>query len=451
MSDPQASPPAGEHGWRLTRVTPSLAEVYRTIPVTHQHWFRKVLAFAGPGYLVAVGYMDPGNWATDIAGGSQFGYTLLSVILVSNLMAVLLQGLASRLGVVTGRDLAQACRDHYSRPVNFALWVLCEIAIAACDLAEVIGTAIALNLLLGIPLSWGVVLTALDVLLVLYLQNKGFRWLEAMVISLVAVVGAAFLAEIIISRPDPLGIARGFLPDPRIVTDPGMLYVAIGILGATVMPHNLYLHSSIVQTRRYEETSEGKREAVRYAFVDSTIALTFALFINAAILIVSAATFHRSGNTQVAEIQDAYQMLTPLLGVGWASAVFALALLASGQNSTLTGTLAGQIVMEGFLNLRIRPWLRRLITRAIAIVPAAITAILYGESGTARLLVLSQVILSLQLSFAVFPLVIFTSDPRKMGAFVNPRWLKWLAYSVAVLIATLNVWLLVQTFTEWLA
>src|SRR5688572_15060252 len=443
--------PVPEHGWRRTRVTPSLAEVYRTIPVAHSHWFRKILAFAGPGYLVAVGYMDPGNWATDLAGGSQFGYALLSVILISNLMAVLLQGLASKLGIVTGRDLAQACRDHYSRPASLALWVLCEIAIAACDLAEVIGTAIALNLLFGIPLAWGVAITAFDVLIVLYLQNKGFRLLEALVISLVAVVGLCFLFEIIISRPELSGIVRGFVPSFEIVRNPEMLYIAIGILGATVMPHNLYLHSSIVQTRMYEETIDGKREAVRYAFIDSTIALSFALFINAAILIVAAATFHRSGNTQVAEIQDAYQLLTPLLGVGVASVVFALALLASGQNSTLTGTLAGQIVMEGFLNLRIRPWLRRLITRAIAIVPAAIVAILYGESGTAKLLVLSQVILSLQLSFAVFPLVMFTSDKRKMGPFVNPLWLKVLAYAVASVIATLNIWLLWQTIRGWLS
>jgi manganese transport protein len=445
------APTSPEPGWRRTRVTPSLAEVYRTIPVAHQHWFRKILAFAGPGYLVAVGYMDPGNWATDLAGGSRFGYTLLCVILMSNLMAVLLQGLASKLGIVTGRDLAQACRDHFSRPTALSLWVLCEIAIAACDLAEVIGTAIALNLLFGIPLAWGVVITAFDVLIVLYLQNKGFRLLEALVISLVAVVGACFLFEIIISRPEIGGILRGFVPSIEVVRNPEMLYIAIGILGATVMPHNLYLHSSIVQTRMYEETTDGKREAVRYAFIDSTIALSFALFINAAILIVAAATFHRSGNTQVAEIQDAYQLLTPLLGVGIASIVFALALLASGQNSTLTGTLAGQIVMEGFLNLRIRPWLRRLITRGIAIVPAAITAILYGESGTARLLIMSQVVLSLQLSFAVFPLVMFTSDPHKMGSFANPRWLKVLAYTVATVIATLNAWLLVQTIGGWLS
>jgi manganese transport protein len=447
---PPTGAPVPEPGWRRARVAPSLSEVYRTVPVTGFVWWRKILAFAGPGYLVAVGYMDPGNWATDLAGGSAFGYTLLTVILMSNLMAVLLQGLASKLGIVTGRDLAQACRDHYSPGVNFALWVLCEIAIAACDLAEVIGSAIALNLLFGIPLAWGVAITALDVLLVLYLQNKGFRLLEALVVALVATVGICFLFEIIRAKPDVGGIARGFLPNPEILRNPAMMYVAIGILGATVMPHNLYLHSSIVQTRKYDETSAGRREAVRYAFIDSTIALSFALFINAAILIVAAASFHTTGRTEVAEIQDAYLLLTPLLGVG-ASTVFALALLASGQNSTLTGTLAGQIVMEGFLNIRLRPWLRRLITRAIAIVPAAVTAILYGESGTAKLLVFSQVVLSLQLSFAVFPLVMFTSDRRKMGEFVNPTWLKVLAYLVATVIASLNAWLLVQTFRAWMA
>jgi len=448
---PTPVPRSEDAGWRLSRVTPSLAEVYRTVPITGSTWWRKILAFAGPGYLVAVGYMDPGNWATDLAGGSRFGYTLLSVILISNLMAVLLQGLASKLGIVSGRDLAQACRDHFSLRVNFGLWVLCEIAIAACDLAEVIGTAIALNLLFGIPIPWGVGITALDVLIVLYLQNKGFRVLEALVIALIATVGLCFLFELIVSHPELGGVFRGFVPSPSILLDQEKLYIAISILGATVMRHNLYLHSSIVQTRKYDLSQEGKREAVRFAFVDSTIALSFALFINAAILIVAAATFHRSGNTQVAEIQDAYGLLSPLLGVGAASIVFALALLASGQNSTLTGTLAGQIVMEGFLNIRIRPWLRRLITRAIAIVPAAIVAILYGESGTAKLLVLSQVVLSLQLSFAVFPLVMFTSDREKMGEFANSTWLKALAYLVAFVIAALNAWLLVKTFRQWLA
>ena len=449
LPDTVTVPPEPDTGWRRARVAPSLAEVYRSIPVAGSKW-RKILAFAGPGYLVAVGYMDPGNWATDLAGGSRFGYSLLSVILISNLMAVLLQGLASKLGIVTGRDLAQACRDNYPRPVVYALWFLCEIAIAACDLAEVIGSAIALNLLFGIALPVGVVITALDVMLLLYLQNKGVRVLEALVITLVATVGACFAFELLLSRPDMAGVAKGFIPTLDIVGDREKLYIAIGILGATVMPHNLYLHSSIVQTRRYEENVAGRREAVRYAFIDSTIALSFALFINAAILIVAAATFHTSGNSSVAEIQDAYKLLTPLLGAG-ASTVFALALLASGQNSTLTGTLAGQIVMEGFLNIRIRPWLRRLITRLIAIIPAVIVAIIAGESGTAKLLILSQVILSLQLSFAVFPLVMFTSDKLKMGEFVNPTWLKILAYTVAIVIATLNVWLLFQTVRSWLA
>ena len=452
-SEEPVVPPIPQPGsaWRQARVTPSLAEVYRTVPVGHASWWRKMLAYAGPGYLVAVGYMDPGNWATDLAGGSRFGYTLLSVVLLSNLMAIVLQGLAAKLGIVTGRDLAQACRDHYSRPVAIGQWVLCEIAIAACDLAEVIGSAIGLNLLFGIPLPWGIGITALDVLLVLYLQNKGFRLVEALVVALIATVGLCFLFEIFISRPDLAGVAAGFVPSLSILKDPDKLYIAIGILGATVMPHNLYLHSSIVQTRAYDETTEGKRTAVRFAFIDSTVALSFALFINAAILIVAAATFHRTGRTEVGEIQQAYELLTPLLGVAGASAVFAIALLASGQNSTLTGTLAGQIVMEGFLNIRLRPWLRRLITRGIAIVPAALTAIFFGEHGTAQLLILSQVILSLQLSFAVFPLVRFTSERAKMGEFVNPRWLVVLGYAIAFVIATLNVWLLFQTLRSWLS
>jgi len=447
---PPQNPPT-DAGWQRARLTPSLSEVYRSVPVSGLTWWRKLLAFAGPGYLVAVGYMDPGNWATALAGGSRFGYTLLSVILISNLMAVLLQGLASKLGIVTGRDLAQACRDHYSPAVNYCLWFLCEIAIAACDLAEVIGTAIALNLLFGIPLAWGVGITAIDVLLILLLQNKGFRLLEALVIVLVATVGLCFLFVLFVAKPDMAGVALGFIPRAEILKNPEMLYIAIGILGATVMPHNLYLHSSIVQTRMYDESAPGKKEAVRYAFIDSTIALSFALFINAAILITAAATFHTTGNTDVSEIQDAYRLLSPLLGVGAASTVFALALLASGQNSTITSTLAGQIVMEGFLNIRLRPWLRRLITRAIAIVPAAIVAILYGESGTARLLIFSQVILSAQLSFAVFPLVMFTSDKVKMGQFVNPAWLKYLAYLVASVIAGLNIWLLFQTIRAWIS
>ncbi len=436
--------PPPEPGWRHARLTPSLAEVYRTVPVPAGAWWRRALAFAGPGYLVAVGYMDPGNWATDLAGGSRFGYTLLSVIFLANMTAILLQGLAAKLGIVTGRDLAQACRDHYSRPVSISLWLLCEVAIAACDLAEVIGSAIALNLLFGIALPWGIAITSLDVLLVLLLQHKGFRLLEALVIVLIATIAGCFLFEIIIARPHLGQLAAGFVPRLATLRDPTQLYIAIAILGATVMPHNLYLHSSIVQTRRYEETAQGKRMAVRWAFLDSTLALSFALFINAAILVVAAATFHQAGHTRVAEIQEAYKLLTPLLGVAGASGVFAFALLASGQNSTLTGTLAGQIVMEGFLNIRIRPWLRRLITRLVAIVPAALTAIFFGASGTAKLLILSQVILSVQLSFAVFPLVRFTSERAKMGEFTNPPWLKALAYTTAAGIALLNAWLVVQ-------
>jgi manganese transport protein len=412
---------------------------------------RKMIAFAGPGFLVSVGYMDPGNWATDLAGGSKYNYSLLFVIMLSNLMAILLQSLCIKLGVATNRDLAQACRDHFSAPVNFGLWVLCEIAIAACDLAEVLGTAIALNLLFGMPLLWGVCLTALDVLVILYLQQRGFRYVEALVISLIGVVGVCFILEILFSRPDMVAIAGGFfIPTAAIFTNTDMLYIAIGILGATVMPHNLYLHSSIVQTRNYDRTPEGKREAIKFFQIDSAFALMLALLVNSAILIVAAATFYRTGNNQVAEIQDAYKLLTPLLGVTGASTLFALALLASGQNSTLTGTLAGQIVMEGFLNIRLKPWLRRLITRLIAIVPAVIVTALYGVSGTAKLLVLSQVILSMQLSFAVFPLVMFTSDKHKMGEFVNPLWVKSLAWTVAAFIASLNVWLLFQTFREWI-
>jgi manganese transport protein len=440
---PEAVPAVAEAGWRRPRLAPSLAEVYRTVPVGQAGWWRKALAFAGPGYLIAVGYMDPGNWATDLAGGSRFGYSLLSIVVISNLIAILLQGLSVKLGIVTGRDLAQACRDHYSRPTSFALWGLCEIAIAACDLAEVIGSAIGLNLLFGMPIVWGTVVTALDVLLVLFLQHKGFRLLEAVVVALITTVACCFLFEIIISRPDWSGVVAGLAPTTSLISDPQKLYIGMGILGATVMPHNLYLHSSIVQTRRYEETMEGRRTAVRFAFIDSTFALTVALCINAAILIVAAATFYATGHHEVAEIQDAYRLLTPLLGVQGASTFFALALLASGQNSTLTGTLAGQIVMEGFLNIRLQPWVRRLITRAVAIVPAVLTAIFFGESGTAKLLILSQVILSVQLSFAVFPLVQFTSDRLKMGEFVNPAWIKGLAYSVAIGIAVLNAWLLI--------
>jgi manganese transport protein len=427
-------------GWHTAADTASLPEVHRTVRIpAGVGGLRKMLAYAGPGYLVAVGYMDPGNWATDLAGGSAFGYSLLFVILLSNFMAILLQALCARLGIVTGRDLAQACRDHYSKPVSMVLWVLCELAICACDLAEVIGSAIALNLLFGIPLVWGVCLTALDVLAVMYLQNKGFRYIEILVVSLIVMIGGCFAAELFFSKPDVGDVMRGFVPTAEILHNPEMLYIAIGILGATVMPHNLYLHSSIVQTRKYEQTPKGKREAIKFATIDSTVALLFALFINASILIVAAATFHVNGRTDVAEIHQAHELLSPMLGVGLASVLFAVALLASGQNSTLTGTLAGQIVMEGFLRIRLRPWLRRLITRLIAIVPAVIVTAIYGESGTAQLLVFSQVVLSLQLSFAVIPLIVFTSDKEKMGEFVTPIWMKTLAWITATIIVGLNV------------
>jgi manganese transport protein len=434
-------------GWRYPRPRPSLPESYQSVRVPRGvSFWRKALAFAGPGYMVAVGYMDPGNWATDLAGGARFGYTLLSVILLSNLMAILLQSLALKLGIVTGRDLAQACRDHYSRPASFVLWVLCEIAIAACDLAEVIGSAIALNLLFGIPLIWGVCLTALDVLLILLLQNKGFRWLEAFVIALIVTIGVCFAVELAMARPAIADVARGLVPTTQIVTNPVMLFIAIGILGATVMPHNLYLHSSIVQTRKVLPDESAKREAVKFATLDSTVALLFAFFINAAILILAAATFHGTGHQEVADIGDAYHLLAPLLGTTLASTLFAVALLASGQNSTITGTLAGQIVMEGFLNIRLPAWLRRLITRLIAIVPAVIVTALYGERGAGGLLILSQVILSLQLSFAVVPLVYFTGQRSKMGVFVNSPALATLAWTVAAVIVGLNGWLLLGTF-----
>jgi manganese transport protein len=439
--------PVTPAGWRSVPEAPSLREVHASIEVPQDAGFwRKLFAFAGPGYLVAVGYMDPGNWATDLAGGARYGYTLLSVILISNLMAILLQALAVRLGIGSGRDLAQACRDSYSKPVTIVLWVLCEIAIAACDLAEVIGAAIALNLLFGLPLIWGVSLTALDVMLILFLQHRGFRYVEALVVALIVMIAGSFAIEIWLARPDLAALTAGFIPQPEIVTNPEMLYIALGILGATVMPHNLYLHSSIVQTRRYTDTLASKMEAIRFATLDSSIALMSALFINAAILIVSAAVFHGTSYESVADIGDAHQLLSPLLGTSAAGILFAVALLCSGQNATLTGTLAGQIVMEGFVNIRLRPWLRRLITRLVAIIPAVIVVSLYGERGTGALLILSQVILSLQLPFAVFPLVSFTSNKQKMGVFVAPGWVQALAWTIAVIIAGLNVWLLYQTF-----
>jgi manganese transport protein len=423
----------------------SLPEVYKSIPVpVNAGFWRKLAAFAGPGYLVAVGYMDPGNWATDLAGGARFGYELLSVIAISNFMAILLQTLAARLGIASGRDLAQACRDHYSRPTTIVLWLLCEVAIAACDLAEVIGAAIALQLLFHLPLAWGVALTSLDVLIVLYLQHRGFRYVEALVVGLILAIAGSFAIEIWLAKPDLGGLAAGFWPHLNLVHDRERLYIAISILGATVMPHNLYLHSSIVQTRRYGDSDASKREAIRFATIDSSVALMLALFINAAILVMAAATFHGHGHEDVASINDAYQLLSPLLGTGVASAAFAIALLCSGQNATLTGTLAGQIVMEGFINLRIRPWLRRLITRLVAIVPALIVVIAYGERGIDSLLILSQVILSMQLPFAVVPLIRFTGNRRIMGAFANPAWLASLGWATAAVIIVLNGWLLYQ-------
>ncbi len=427
---------------------PSLPDVFSSVPVSNSpHLWRRALGFIGPGFLISVGYMDPGNWATDLAAGSSFGYKLLFAIMISNLLAILLQGLSVKLGVATERDLAQACREHYSRRINIALWIFAEIAIAACDLAEVIGSAIALQLLFGVPLLAGVLITSLDVLLILLLQNRGFRYLEAVVMVLIATIGVMFAIEIFFSHPQWGAIAWNLLiPSHAILTNGGMLYIAIGILGATVMPHNLYLHSSIVQTRDYPRTSKGKREAIWLANLDSAVALTLALFVNAAILIVAAAVFHRSGHDEVAEIGQAYKLLTPLLGVAGASTMFAVALLASGQNSTVTGTLAGQVVMEGFLNLKLPPWQRRLLTRLLAIVPTVIVTALWGMSGTARLLILSQVILSMQLSFAVFPLVAFTGSREKMGEFVNGIGLRILGWSSAVFIAALNGWLLIQVF-----
>jgi len=425
--------------WRRSGSLPSLPEAYRSIPIqTGAPVWRKLLAFAGPGYLVAVGYMDPGNWATDLGGGSKFGYTLLSVILISNLMAMFLQALSAKLGIATGRDLAQACRDHYGRRTVIFLWVVCELAIAACDLAEVLGSAVALKLLFGVPLLAGVLLTALDVLMVLALQGRGFRIVEAFVVTLILTIGACFAYEIFFARPLWLEAARGFLPNLEILRNREMLYIAIGILGATVMPHNLYLHSSIVQTRAFGQVANHRREAIRYAVLDSTLALGFALFINAAILVLGAAAFHVRGFTAVAEIADAYKLLSPVLGAGFASTLFALALLASGQNSTLTGTLAGQIVMEGFLEFRMKPWLRRLVTRSLAILPAVLVIGLMGEGRVTALLILSQVILCFQLPFAVIPLIQFTSDRAKMGEFTNSRATILVAWITAAMILGLN-------------
>ena len=436
---------APESGWRFVSDGPSLPEANSTVAVPKGgFWLRRLFAFAGPGYMISVGYMDPGNWATDLAGGSKFGYTLLIVIMLSNLMAILLQALAARLGIATGRDLAQACRDTYSRPVNLALYVVCELAIIACDLAEVIGTAIALQLLFGIPLIAGSLITALDAFLILLLMNRGFRFLEAFIVALLVVIAACFAIQIVAAAPPVAALIGGLYPSPEIVTNPAMLYIAMGIIGATVMPHNLYLHSSIVQTRAFERNETGRRQAIKWATLDSTIALMLALFVNGAILVVAAATFHTSGHSDVEEIGQAFLLLSPLLGLGIASTLFAIALLASGLNSTVTATLAGQIVMEGFLRLRLPHWARRLLTRGLAIVPVVAVTAFYGESGTAKLLVLSQVILSLQLPFAVIPLVRFVTDRRKMGTFVISPAVGAISWAVAAIIVVLNVKLVVD-------
>ena len=427
---------------------PSLPEVHSTVRVSRSPiYWRRLLGFLGPGFLISVGYMDPGNWATDIAGGSRFGYTLLSVIMASNLMAILLQSLSLKLGIATERDLAQMCNESYSRWVSVCLWVGAEIAIAACDLAEVIGSAIALNLLFHIPLFYGVLITGLDVLLILMLQRWGFRKVEALVIALIGTIVVLFAVQMFFSKPEYWPIFKNlFIPSLSIATNPDMLYIAIGMLGATVMPHNLYLHSSIVQSRNYKRSPEGKREAIFMANVDSALALTVALFVNAAIVVVAAAVFFRSGHYEVAAIEDAYKLLSPLVGAAGASTLFAIALLASGQNSSITGTLAGQVVMEGFIHIKLSPWLRRLITRSLAIIPTIIVVAFTGERGTEKLLLLSQVILSLQLSFAVIPLVIFTGSRKKMGEFVNAPWLQALSWFVAALIAGLNAWFIVIMF-----
>jgi len=430
-------------GWRRAPGEPSLADVFRTIHVDPGgSLWRRALAFVGPGYLVAVGYMDPGNWATSIAGGAEFGYALLFVALLSNIMAIILQSLCSRLAIGSGRDLAQACRDAFPRPVAWVLWAFAEIAIIATDIAEVVGTAIGLNLLFGIPLELGVIITALDVFLILALQRLGFRWIEAFVIALLALIFACFIVQIALANPDWRGVILGFAPTVEIVKNPAMLYLALGIIGATVMPHNLYLHSGIVQTRAYGTSLAEKREALRFATWDSTVALMFALLINAAILILAAATFHAAGETSVAEIGDAHAMLAPLVGSLLAPKLFAIALLCCGLNSTVTATMAGQIVMEGFLDIRLAAWARRLVTRLIAIVPAALVTIIYGAKGTGFLLIFSQVILAFQLPFAIVPLVMFTMSRRKLGALVSPLWLSLIASLIAALIIALNVKLL---------
>ena len=439
--------PKQTDGWREPVKRPSLPEVFQsiTVPKNATAW-RRFLAFFGPGYLVAVGYMDPGNWATDISGGSVYSYRLLSVILIANFTAIFLQALAAKLGIVTQRDLAQACRDAYSRPISIFLWLSAEIGIVACDVAEVIGAGIALNLLFHIPLIIGCALTALDVLVVLVLQGRGFRYVEALVITLIGTMMVIFTVEMIYARPAWFGVLAGFVPHAEIIRDPQMLYIALGILGATVMPHNLYLHSSIVQTRDFGDGSQEKKGAIQSAYLDSTVALMLALFVNAAILILAAAVFYRHGHPKIGDIQGAYKLLTPLMGVGIATPLFAIALLASGQNSTLTGTMAGQIILEGFTHFQIPAWLRRLISRMLAIVPTLIIVGLYGMSGTGKLLVFSQVVLSAQLSFAVIPLIQFTSDKAKMGRFVNGWATRTIGWTLAVIIFGLNSYLVYTTF-----
>jgi manganese transport protein len=441
--DPESA--SARSAWKTSPGSVSLPEVHRTIDVPQTGFWRKLFAFTGPGFLIAVGYMDPGNWATDLAGGARYGYALLSVVFFANLFAVLLQSVAARLGIAADRDLAQACRDRYPRWASLSLWLLCEVAIAATDLAEVVGAAIALKLLFGIPLVMGVCLTAFDVVIVLYLQQRGFRYVEALVVVLIVGIMACFGIELWLARPAARELLAGLVPPVGLLSDPDMLYVAVGIVGATVMPHNLYLHSSIVQTRKYGDTPDARAEAIRFAQIDSTLALTTALLINAAILITSAAVFHGTSHQDVASLSDAHQLLAPLLGTTAASILFAVALLLSGQNATLTGTLAGQIVMEGFLNIRMRPWLRRLITRLAAVVPAVVVVVMHGEQGAGPLLLLSQVILSLQLPFAVFPLVQFAGDRKLMGSLVMGPGLRILAWIVAGVIAGLNIWLLFQS------
>jgi manganese transport protein len=425
-------------GWRRDRGEASLSDVHRTIPVASPSTWRRAMAFVGPGYLVSVGYMDPGNWATSIAGGAQFGYTLLVIALMSNIMAIILQSLCARLAIATGRDLAQACRDAFPKPIAWTLWLFAEIAIIATDIAEVVGTAIGLNLLFGIPLELGVIITALDVFLILYLQKLGFRWIEAFIICLLGVIAICFAVQIAMADPEWGAVIKGFAPTSEIVTNPAMLYLALGIIGATVMPHNLYLHSGVVQTRAYGRSDPEKREALTFATIDSTVALMFALLVNASILILAAATFNKTGNASIAELGDAHSMLAPLLGSMLAPKLFAIALLCCGLNSTVTATLAGQIVMEGFLRIRLPAWLRRLTTRMVAIIPAAGVTIAYGPSGTGALLILSQVILAFQLPFAIVPLVMFTKDRAKMGALVSPLWLTFASAVIAAIIIGLN-------------